>query len=315
MDTSPEFSHEPSADISSLEQEVSVEMQETVVQDVAEATPEQEAEQARLRQLEQLEVRSDQDEVHAAAEADVAQTLQEMTLDEDRHTELGKMLNAIRVAAHEVTQEHEGEYRALIEHVLTERYKMTLAELLGAFKPTKMEYLSPGGALAAEAAIWATAKAFNVEPADLSLQKKAEYRWKAGGDIFKLLGLMAKVIPQARAYAMPLEKLGVVTENMGQAMEKINANPNATAWDASKELTMAMIPRAEDGSVDMQATLGMISQAGGLLEQGGADAGISHEVLTQVSTWLKEHPEKLVAGVQRVDQLVRGHDQAQSTEG
>ncbi|MDG1950264.1 MAG: hypothetical protein P8J32_05635, partial [bacterium] len=308
MDTSPEMSHEPPVETPSVDNEANVEAAEAV-EATAEAmesmSPEQEAEQDRLEQLEGLDARQEDSEVRDALEGDAAETLKAMKLDDAQHEQLGEMLKGLSVAAHEVTEEHEGEYRDMIDNLLTERYKMTLEEFLGAFKPTKMEYISPGTALGSEAAIWAAAKAFNVEPKNLSLKEKAEYRWKVGGDVFKILGLIAKVIPQARAFSMPLAKLGMATEKMGQAMEKVNENPEATSWDASRELTLAMVPRSEDGSVDMKATLAMIQEAGGLLEQGGQEAGVSNELLTQVSTWMKENPDQLVGGVQRMDQLVR----------
>lgn len=315
MDTSPEMSHEPPVEMPSTETEATVEAAEAIgaaAETMEAMSPEQQAEQERLNQVEQLDARQEDPEVREAMEGDAVETLKAMKLDEEQHAQLGEMLKGLSVAAHEVTEAHEGEYREMIDKMLTERYKMTLEEFLGAFKPTKMEYLSPGMALGSEAAIWAAAKAFNVEPKDLSLKEKAEYRWKVGGDVFKVMGLIAKLIPAARAYSMPLEKLGGATEKMGQAMEKVNENPEATAWDASCELTLAVVPRKEDGSVDMEATLGMISQAGGMLEQGGADAGVSPELLTQVSTWMKEHPDQIVGGLQRMDQLVRGEGGAEA---
>lgn len=246
-----------------------------------------------------------EDEAREASKQDVVDALRGGKLDDESREAMAEIVAGLKLASTEVNKDNEAMYRGVLEHMMQERYHMTIAQFLGAFKPTKLEYLNPAMALSSETAIWALAKTLDVEPEDLSLKEKAEFRWKVGGDVFKIMSLVAKVFPQARAASVPLNMIGNSLGNMGNAMEKVNDDPEATFYQMAREVTLAALPRDAEGNIDMNAVLKLVSDAGGLMEVAGKGSDIDPSYLKQVATWVKNNPDKLVKAIQQIDKTVR----------
>ena len=234
-----------------------------------------------------------------AAQADVAAALK-TELSQVERGNIKEEIVGIEAAMAVAKEGGEVNMKDIINGILERRYNMTLTEFLSAFKPTKLEYLNPHFAIAAESAIWVASEAFDVEVQDFSLMQKAEFRWKVGADVLKVFALLAKFIPAANVLAVPSSLAGEALGRMGGAMEKINANPEATIYDTTKDLTVAVLPRDEQGNIDRERVLGIISVAGGMVAHQAGDS----EYVRAAGEALRTNPERFAAAIEKIDSVV-----------
>lgn len=234
-----------------------------------------------------------------AAREDVAVALK-TKLGESKKDGVSQEIIGIESAMLVAKEGGEVNVRDIINKLLEERYKMTLDEFLNAFKPTKLEYLNPTLALSQESAVWVAMKAFDIEPTDMSLKEKAEYRWKVGADALKIFSLLAKFIPEVSFASVPAEIAGNALGRMGDAMEKINSNPDASIYDQAKDLTEAILPRDDRGNVDRAAALNIISLAGGKVSENAGDS----EYIKAAGDLLKANPERFASALEQLDNVV-----------
>lgn len=269
-----------------------------------EAALEEETGPAAAEKLEKA-IEKELDAVLEAAREDAAETLADLKLTKEQRKALEETAEGLKTIAATPELGGEVDYRQVIANLLEERYQMTIAEFLGAFKPTKLEYVAgPIAAMGTEAAIWTATKVLEVEPADLTLAQKAEFRWKVSGDAIKVLGLIARFFPEAMWLSRPLAGIGEVVSRMGRAMEKVNANPDATVYESAKELTLAALPRNEKGEIDVEATYQLMREVGGAVEIQEINDPSYAEYLKKIGHWIKENPDKVVEGVRRLDQVI-----------
>ncbi len=265
------------------------------------------AEQAATREKQEqfVDALEENPEMTEAAQEDVATAVNEQVMTEDQRAALAEVAEGLASTQALLESGADVDSQTMIENILKERYDVTLQEVLTAFKPTKLEYINPYVAVPQEAAVWGVAKAFGIEIQDMPLKKKAEVRWKLGGDVLKVLGLAMRFIPAVQAGAAPVGMAGEVVGRMGKSMEKVNADPKATNYDVARELTLATLPRDEKGAIDMDATKGMIAEVGGLMVgQEVGDEDVDY-LLQEIGGSLAEDPDSLIEALKNFDVIVQ----------
>lgn len=264
--------------------------------ETAESAPEQ-AEAAVATQVEAVAEAIETDPAtKEAAQADVVAALREKIEKGDIDVAIAGVESAMAI----VQEGGEVGVKEIINQLMEERYRMTLDQFLNAFKPTKLEYLNPTLAIAQESAVWVAMKAFEIEPSDMGLMKRAEFRWKVGADALKVFSLLAKFVPEVSFLAAPTEVASETLGRMGNAMEKINGNPDATIYDNSKDLTVAMLPRDAEGNIDRERVLGIISVAGGMVEHQAGDS----EYVRAAGELLRTNPARFAEALEKIDGAV-----------
>ncbi len=255
-----------------------------------------------LRLIEALDTAfEEKTEVQEGLIEDAALALREGKLTPEQRVQVIDLLKVVKLETQKM-KEDEGS-KETIERILQERYRLSIEDFLGAYKPMKLEYLTAGIAVGAELGIWALSKATGAEPSDLSLKEKLAIRWRVGGDVFKLIGKLAKFLPEAQVAAIPLSVTGDVFGRMGTELDKVNQNEEATSYDVTKAVTLAALPRNEQGNVDMERTQELLRVVGGAIE---ADPDSDqNSYLKEAAVYFQEHPDQVIDSLQRLDAAVQ----------
>lgn len=203
------------------------------------------------------------------------------------------------ILANASVESNDDSLRGVLEGVLKERYGLSLEEILGAFRPTKLELLFPGTttqAIAGEVSIFALSQALDVKPADLSLSKKIEYRGQVSADMLKIFALIAKFIPVVSALAIPAGMAGATLERTSRALAKVTSKEDSTIFDGVKEVTLAMLPRDENGNIDREAVKLIIEKTGGKI----AESDSENEYIRSVGEYIQQNPELVAAAAEEL---------------
>ncbi len=246
-----------------------------------------------------------------ALDQDVADAAKGKVLDDEQREALSHAINGLAAGKEVLDAGGDLNYSEMIEHMLQERYDLSIQELLSGFQATNFERLfsyPTGTGFAQDLAIFGSAKAMGVELKDMSVQEKTEVRWKVGADVLKVFGLIAKFIPQARVAAIPFDIAGGVMGRSAEALEGIRKNPESTNYDAAKALTLATLPRDKEGNIDMKATAGLVSEVGGMVQgQENEDQNLA-ALYELVGGGMKENPEVMMESLQKLDTMITAVD-------
>jgi hypothetical protein len=160
--------------------------------------------------------------------------------------------------------------------------------------------LNPPGAAVAGLEVMALSKVLDVEPANLDTGKLVEVKLKIGSKGLKVLSLITKFVPEFSVLSVPADIMGKVAGRMGDAMETINNKPDASNYELSKEMVLAMLPRDAKGAIDGDAVREIISQVGGKVIEAGSD----DDYMKAVGELLRDEPEKLTNALGLLDKAI-----------
>lgn len=234
----------------------------------------------------------------------------------DQHGEVNIEIEGVQAMAAALREapENQGlkeEARDMLQKLLKSRYNLTLEQVLGAmdagWKTYAMHAVTldvPGmmGTAAGEMTGWAVGKALDVKPKELGLAETAEVYAKLGSDMLKVLGILIAWIPGVDIGTIPLEGIGFTMDAAGTALEKYNKT--GSSYEATKDLTLVVLPKKADGSVDMEATHAMMKEgARKELERRAANGEDPNSNVNVLLRKAQENPEIMTGLMQKLDQL------------